>query len=69
MNGKGSSARPFSVNHQTFSENCRKSFKNPRDLYRDAVISPDFREKYPELTGIWAEDREKWLQILTTKGY
>jgi hypothetical protein len=64
MNGKGSVPRPFSVPQDVFETNMIKSIHNPRDMYRLAVVSPDFDEKYPDLTGNWGEDREKWLQII-----
>lgn len=68
MNGKGSKARPFSVDFGEFAEKFDAAMINPRDLYRQAVIQPDFSERYPELTGNWGEDRDQWLRILTFGG-
>lgn len=69
MNGKGSTARPFSVNFTEFSENLEKCISNPHDLYRKAVMNPDFSQKYPSLTGNWGNDREEWIELLTFGGH
>lgn len=63
MNGKGSSPRPFAVDYDLYEKNRLNVFHNLRDAYRIAVSSPDFHEKYPNLTGNWGEDREMWLAL------
>ena len=68
MNGKGDSSRPFSVDRDVFEANMRQTINNAKDRYREAVASGMFWELFPELTGVWSEDREKWTELLTQRG-
>jgi hypothetical protein len=66
-NGKGDTPRPFSVDQETFSNNWDRIFKKSQDpdpTYVKVLESGIFWELFPELTGMWEEDKQLWSTVL-----